>query len=415
MTSFSIRNFGCRVNQAEAFDWAWELQEHGFRLEKNFERSHVVVVNTCTLTGRADRDARKFIRRILRLNPDAKVVATGCLAERNPAELENIPGIWRVIPNSQKAMLAGHIHSGEDANREAGVVPFRARALVKVQDGCNMSCSFCIIPRVRGRSVSAPREKVLSRVKQLAENGFAEIVLTGIHLCSYGLDFEPRSSLLGLLQDIEALDQTVRIRLSSLDPRLLPLPLLKHLTTSNKICPHFHLSLQHGSEAILARMGRRSTPAEYRDILMVLRENSPRAGIGADLIVGFPGETERDFERIVKFVLEVPLTYFHVFSYSPRPGTGAAAWPQVSDQTKKERAGLLRKISRQKNLAFRSLFLGQELEAVVIERTGGTAEVLTSNYIQVRVPACQAEPGKPVVVRPERITDRDTTGIIVDR
>jgi threonylcarbamoyladenosine tRNA methylthiotransferase MtaB len=162
-------------------------------------------------------------------------------------------------------------------------------------------------------------------------------------------------------------------------------------------------------------MGRRSTPAEYRDILMVLRENSPRAGIGADLIVGFPGETERDFERIVKFVLEVPLTCFHVFSYSPRPGTGAAAWPQVSDQTKKERAGLLRKISRQKNLAFRSLFLGQELEAVVIERTGGTAEVLTSNYIQVRVPACQAEPGKPVVVRPERITDRDTTGIIVDR
>jgi len=415
MTSFSIRNFGCRVNQAEGFDWAWELQEHGFRLEKDFERSHVVVVNTCTLTGRADRDARRFIRRILRLNPGAKVVATGCLAERNPAELENIPGIWRVIPNSQKAMLAGHIHSGVDANPEADIVPFRARALVKVQDGCNMSCSFCIIPRVRGRSVSAPRQKVLSRVKQLAENGFAEIVLTGIHLCSYGLDFEPRSSLLDLLQDIEALGQTVRIRLSSLDPRLLPLPLLKHLTTSKKICPHFHLSLQHGSEAILARMGRQSTPEEYRNILMVLREHSPRAGIGADLIVGFPGETERDFERMIKFVMEVPLTYFHVFSYSPRPGTDAAGWPQVSDQTKKERAGLLRKISRQKNWAFRSLFLGQELEAVVIEKTGGTAEVLTSNYIQVRVPACPAEPGKPVVVRPERITDRDTTGIIVDR
>jgi threonylcarbamoyladenosine tRNA methylthiotransferase MtaB len=415
MTSFSIKNFGCRVNQAEAFDWAEELQERGFRLEKDFERSHVVVVNTCTLTGRADRDARRFIRRILRLNPGAKVVATGCLAERNPAELENIWGVWRVIPNSQKAMLAGYIHLGEDANSEASVVPFRARALVKVQDGCNMSCSFCVIPRVRGRSVSTPRESVLSRVKQLAENGFAEIVLTGIHLCSYGRDLPQRSTLLDLLEDIEALEKAVKVRLSSLDPRLLSPRLLRHVTASKKICPHFHLSLQHGSESVLKRMGRQSTVAEYRDTLAFLREQSPQAGIGADIIVGFPCEAESDFEDTVEFLSEAPLTYFHVFSYSPRPGTDAAGWPQVSESKKKARAARLRRMSCQKNLAFRSRFLGQELEAVVIENNGGTADALTSNYIQVRLSACPVESGRPVLVKLNRVREHETVGEVVTR
>jgi threonylcarbamoyladenosine tRNA methylthiotransferase MtaB len=414
MTSFSIQNFGCRVNQAEAFEWASELQERGLRLERDFDRSHVVVVNTCTLTGRADRDARKFIRRIARHNPKAKVVVTGCLAERDPAELERIPGVWRVIPNREKAGLAGQILSNAEAVPEGGAQPYRSRALIKVQDGCNMSCSFCIIPRVRGRSASVPKDVILGRMRRLAEDGFSEIVLTGIHLCSYGRDLKPPSSLLDLLQEIEALDGTARVRLSSLDPRLLPDPLLGHLTTSKKICPHFHLSLQHGSEAVLRRMGRQSTVAEYRDKISSLREHSPQAGIGADIIAGFPGETEEDFEQMVEFLSETPLTYFHVFSYSPRPGTEAADWPQVDDKKKKERAALLRKLSRQKNLAFRSLFLGQELEAIVIEKQGAAADVLTSNYIQIRVPACPAEEGQRVRVKPDRVTERETSGTIID-
>ena len=414
MTSFSIQNFGCRVNQAEAFEWASELQERGLRLERDFDRSHVVVVNTCTLTGRADRDARKFIRRIARHNPKAKVVVTGCLAERAPAELERIPGVWRVIPNREKAGLAGQILSNVEAAPEAGAQAYRSRALIKVQDGCNMSCSFCIIPRVRGRSASVPKDVILGRIRRLAEDGFSEIVLTGIHLCSYGRDLKPPSSLLDLLQEIEALDGTVKVRLSSLDPRLLPAPLLEHLTASKKICPHFHLSLQHGSEAVLRRMGRQSTVAEYRDAISSLRELSPRAGIGADIIAGFPGETEEDFEQMVGFLTGTPLTYFHVFSYSPRPGTEAADWPQVDDKKKKERSALLRKISRQKNLAFRSLFLGQELEAIVIEKEDGAADVLTSNYIQIHVPACPAEEGQRVRVKPDRVTERETSGTIID-
>lgn len=414
MTSFSIQNFGCRVNQAEAFDWASELQQGGLRLERDFDRSHVVVVNTCTLTGRADRDARKFIRRIVRLNPKAKVVVTGCLAERDPGGLEGIPGVWRVIPNREKAGLAGQILSNAKAAPEAGAQPYRSRALVKVQDGCNMSCSFCIIPRVRGRSASVPKDVILGRIRRLAEDGFSEIVLTGIHLCSYGRDLKAPSSLLDLLQGIEALDGKVKVRLSSLDPRLLSAPLLGHLTASKIICPHFHLSLQHGSEAVLRRMGRQSTVAEYRDTISSLREHSPQAGIGADIIAGFPGETEEDFKQMVEFLSETPLTYFHVFSYSPRPGTEAADWPQVDEKKKKERAALLREISRQKNLAFRSLFLGQELEAVVIEKEGEAADVLTSNYIQIRVPACPAEERQRVRVKPDRVTERGTSGTIID-
>jgi len=413
MTSFSIQNFGCRVNQAEAFEWTSELQERGLRLERDFDRSHVVVVNTCTLTGRADRDARKFIRRIARRNPEAKIVVTGCLAERDPAQIERIPGVWRVIPNGEKEGLAGQILSDSEAASEGGAQAYRSRALIKVQDGCNMSCSFCIIPRVRGRSASVPKDILLGRMKRLAEDGFSEIVLTGIHLCSYGRDLAPPSSLLDLLQEIDAFDGGVKVRLSSLDPRLLPAPLLKHLTASKKICQHFHLSLQHGSEAVLRRMGRQGTAAEYRDLIAYLAERSPHAGLGADIIVGFPGETEEDFERMVDFLLGTPLTYFHVFSYSPRPGTEAADWPQVDDKKKKERAFLLRKISRQKNLAFRSLFLGQELEAVVIEKQGAAADVLTSNYIQVHVPACPAEEGQRVRVTIERVAERQSFGEII--
>ena len=414
MTSFSIQNFGCRVNQAEAFEWTSELQERGLRLERDFDRSHVVVVNTCTLTGRADRDARKFIRRIARHNPKAKIVVTGCLAERDPAQIGGLPGVWRVIPNGEKSGLAGQILSDAAAAPEGGARAYRSRALIKVQDGCNMSCSFCVIPRVRGRSMSVPKDVILGRMKRLVEDGFSEIVLTGIHLCSYGRDLAPPASLLDLLQEIEAFDGTVKVRLSSLDPRLLPAPLLEYLTASKKICPHFHLSLQHGSEAVLKRMGRQSTLAEYRDLIAYLAERSPHAGLGADIIVGFPGETESDFELMVEFLSQTPLTYFHVFSYSPRPGTEAADWPQVDDKKKKERAGLLRKISRQKNLAFRSLFLEKELEAVVIEKQGAAADVLTSNYIQVRVPACPTPEGKRVRVKPDRVTERETSGTIID-
>jgi threonylcarbamoyladenosine tRNA methylthiotransferase MtaB len=413
MGSFSIRNFGCRVNQAESFEWSASLQKRGLRFEPEAERGEFVILNSCTLTARADRDARKFIRHIRRTNPRARIVVTGCLAERNPEEFGKLSGVWKVIPNAEKNTLPDKLAPGIQAAESGDVRPFRSRALLKIQDGCNMACTFCVIPRVRGRSVSMPRDEALDRIRSLTSQRFKEIVLTGIHLCSYGHDQSPRSSLLDLLRDVERLPGEFRIRLSSLDPRLLPEPLLEYLATSQKICPHFHLSLQHCSERILKAMGRASTPVGYRAILDVLRRQSPCAALGADIIVGFPGESDEDFRAMEAFLEQSPLTYFHVFSYSARPGTAAASLAAVAATTKRARAMRLRQASRRKNIFFRRSFEDTILPGIVIQKKGSAADVLTLNYINVRVPSCAAAEGDEVRVKITHTGDRETLGDVV--
>ncbi|MGA2586620.1 MAG: tRNA (N(6)-L-threonylcarbamoyladenosine(37)-C(2))-methylthiotransferase MtaB [Candidatus Aminicenantales bacterium] len=413
MDSFSIRNFGCRVNQAESFEWAEDFQKRGLRLDPEPGCGELVIVNTCTLTGRADRDVRKFIRKVIRDNPTAKVVVTGCLAERNPREFSGVPGIWKIIANGDKKFLAERLLPGRKCVADREARPYRARALLKVQDGCNMACSFCVIPGVRGRSVSVPEAEVLGRIESLARRGYKEIVLTGIHLCSYGGDWEPRSSLLDLLRGVEGRAGDFKVRLSSLDPRLLPGPLINRLAASGRIQPHFHLSLQHGSEKVLKAMGRSGTISAYRDIMDHLRMSAPRAALGADVIVGFPGETDDDFRATEKFLGESPLAYFHVFSFSPRPGTPAAAMKPVDEKTKNGRAARLRKLSQRKNAAFRARFSSEILDGVVIERTVRGADVLTANYISVAVPDCSARKGDAVKVKIIRVTDKTTEGKVV--
>jgi threonylcarbamoyladenosine tRNA methylthiotransferase MtaB len=414
MTSFSIQTFGCRSNQAEAFLWAHEFQKQGLRYEKDFSRSDLVVVNSCTLTSRADSDIRSFIRRVSRLNPKARLIVTGCYAERAPEKLRNMPQVSCLLSNTEKKNLEAKVLSFADSGKETQISPFRSRASVKIQDGCNFRCTFCIIPSVRGKSVSCSEREILDRIKEFISQGFKEIVLTGIHLCSYGLDLNPKISLLELLQEIESLNGLVKLRLSSLDPRFLDSSLIEHITTSDKVCPHFHLSLQSGSDDILQRMGRKIRIEDYKKILTCLRKKSPQASLGADIIVGFPGETGDDFSQTYRFLEKSPLTYFHVFSYSPRPGTAAASWPQVNGKVKKERARLLRELSRKKNTDFRRLFLGKECEAIVIKKKEAGAEVLTSNYFKVFVPSCPQDEGKEVKVK---ITDADagkTTGQITN-
>lgn len=413
MTSFSIQNFGCRVNQAEAFDWARKFQRQGLKLEREFAASQLILVNTCTLTCRADRDARRFIRKMARLNPQAKLVVTGCLVERRCDEFQSMPEIWKIFSNTEKRYLVEKILSEIEPQKSVDVLPFRSRALLKVQDGCNLSCSYCIIPSVRGKSVSLPKEEVLSRSKRLAEEGFKEIILTGIHLCSFGLDLKPKSSLLDLLRDMENIEKLNRVRLSSLDPRLLSSPLADEVCASRKICPHFHLSLQHGSDSILQMMGRESRLAEYKELLASLRSQSPAASLGADIIVGFPRETDDDFSQVYEFLENSPLTYFHVFSYSPRPGTPSSRWPQVEEKKKKERAALLRELSREKNFYFRCLFEGKSLEAVVIKKDDGSAEALTPNYIKVFLPSCPPGEGEEVRLKINRVSEEGTIGEIV--
>jgi threonylcarbamoyladenosine tRNA methylthiotransferase MtaB len=372
------------------------------------------VVNSCTLTGRADSDTRSFIRRVSRLNPKARLIVTGCYAQRAPEELKNMPQVSCLLSNTEKKDLDAKVLSFAGPGKERQISPFRSRASVKIQDGCNFRCTFCIIPSVRGRSVSLDKREILARIKEFISQGSKEIVLTGIHLCSYGLDLNTKSSLLELLQEIESLKGLRKLRLSSLDPRFLSPSLIEHITASEKVCPHFHLSLQSGSEDILHRMGRKIQIEDYTNILTLLREKSPQASLGADIIVGFPGETEEDFSQTYRFLEQSPLTYLHVFSYSPRPGTAAASWQQINGKVKKERAGLLRDLSSRKNMNFRRLFLGKECEAIVIKKEKARTEVLTSNYFKVFIPSCPQDEGKEVRVKITKVDTKKTTGQIVN-
>jgi threonylcarbamoyladenosine tRNA methylthiotransferase MtaB len=391
MTSFSIQSFGCRVNQAEAFGWVNTLQSHGLVYQDDSFSADLVVVNTCTITNRADRDVRHFMNKVTRINPEARLVLTGCYSERHFEGLQRIPQVWQVFRNEEKAELPEKILACLDTKPKSEIKPFRSRALVKIQDGCDFRCSFCIVPDVRGKSVSMPPDEILGQVRACVEQGYQEIVLTGIHLCSYGRETSQGISLIDILQRMERIPGLEQVRLSSLDPRFLDQELRDAITQSPLVCPHFHLSLQHGSDDVIHRMGRKISAAEYTSILEDLFTKSPEAALGADLIVGFPGETEKDYERMDEFLEKSPLTYLHVFSYSPRPGTPASRWIQVGARVKKERAARLRDISRRKNLDFRKKLVGNVWKGIVIEKKKESARILTSNFVEVQVSSCPSE------------------------
>ena len=432
MPSFAVRNFGCRVNQAESFAWADAFRERGLRLDEDWGRSDVVVVNSCTLTGRAERDVRKFIRAVHRENPGSKIVVTGCYAERAPAEIAALPGVVSVLPQSAKDGMADRVMAldglrttpqpagtigWQATNDIAGEIDesasFRARGYLKIQDGCDSRCAYCIIPSVRGRSRSVRPEDAAAAVRDLAGRGFREIVLAGIHLSSYGEDLEPRSSLLGLLGELGDAAGPARLRLSSLDPRKTDAGLMTRIAGDERICPHVHLSLQHASRRILGLMGRAVEEGSYGWALEEMARLAPEAALGADILVGFPGETEADFEELRGFIERSALTYVHVFSYSPRPGTPAATRPRIPTGVVTERAKALRRLSAMKDFRFRRRFLGRELEAVVIDRSEKGAEVLTGNFISVLVPSCPAPERELVRVSVRRVLPRRTEGEIV--
>jgi len=431
MPSLAVRNFGCRVNQAEAFAWTEAFLEEGVRIEADWSRSDIVLINSCTLTGRADRDVRKFIRRVARDNPAARLVVTGCYAERVPGEVAAMPGVVAVLSNGAKNGLPQRVlevieGSGNGAAplKSERTVPdpdenggpghmLRKRAFLKIQDGCDSRCTFCVIPGLRGRSVSVGPDEVRARVLDLAGRGFREVVLAGIHLSSYGQDLEPRASLTGLLRELSAVPGLGRIRLSSLDPRRTGGGLIAEITSVPNVCRHFHLSLQHVSERVLGLMGRSGGPAPYTRALEVLRQHAPDAALGADIIAGFPGETEADFEELRRFLESSPLTYFHVFSFSPRQGTPAAERPRLPDGVVRDRAAALRRLSSEKDRRFRERFVGSELEAVVIRDKGRGAEVLTDNDIRVSVPSCGAPERELVRVGISRVLPGRTEGEVI--
>ncbi len=383
MSRFTVVTFGCKLNQAEAEGWIEKLIEKGYRYVRDWKEADIVLLNTCTLTVRADSDVRKTIRKIKRERPTAAIVATGCLAEREPEQLAR-EGVAAVFSNREKDKVVDFVlnHFPPEGPPGKEGVSFRARYFLKVQEGCDYRCSYCIIPFVRGRSRSEPPEEILSRVKKALQDGFQEVVLTGIHLESYGREWGEREGFLKLLKQLEPFYPHLRFRISSLDPRLLDRSLLEYIATSPHIMPHFHLSFQHVSQRILKLMRRWGSIQLYMDIMGVLKEARPFAGIGGDVIVGFPTEGEEDFSLLLDFVKQAPLSYLHVFSFSPRPGTEAAELrPAVPERIRKERSRLLREVVAEKNLVFRSSLVGRELEVTVI----GPGRGITENYVKAEL------------------------------
>ena len=432
MTTFYIEQFGCRATQADGAAIERQLLQRGCVSASQPRDADIVVVNTCTVTAAADAQARAAIRKLHAANPRVCVVVTGCYAQRAPEELSQLPGVAWVVGNSHKPqipeLIAG-LPKCEANSASDGFVPAaslfpaegllapphaqiltgdifaqdtllsspvlggegnQTRPTLKIQDGCNSRCSFCVIPFVRGRSRSLPPETVLDEIRALSVSGFHEIVLSGINLGTYGRDLSPRTQFEDLLRRI--LDETPveRLRVSSIEPLDVTRDLVELFASTERIAQHFHMPLQSGCDRILGAMHRWYRAEHYARRVELIRERLPHAAIGADVIAGFPGETEAEHAETLSFIESLPFTYLHVFSYSQRPGTKAAGLPnQVPGVNIKRRARELRALGERKAAAFRRLHLEKELRVLTLhanERAdGGTTPALSSNYLRVRV------------------------------
>lgn len=404
MQRFHVHNFGCRASQADGAALEAALADRGLRAVPSAAEAELVVLNSCTVTAFADDDVRKEVRRVHRENPDARILVTGCYAQRAPEELAVLPGVAWVVGNSHKIQIPdivgasleapyhGEIRVGdifaqtdflsapvEDASGD------RTRPNLKIQDGCNNRCSFCIIPFVRGRSRSAPLATVLAQVRNLAER-YREVVLSGINLGRWGRESGGSMRLADLIRTLLAETAIERLRLSSVEPMDWPDDLLALVASSARIAKHIHAPLQSGSDSVLRRMHRKYRPRHYEDRIRKARAWMPDAAIGADVMVGFPGETEQEFEESREFIENLPFTYLHVFTYSERPGTPAAERAdQVPMEVRKDRNRILRELGARKNLEFRQSMLGRTLSAVTLAEGA-----LSDNFLKVELAAPRA-------------------------
>jgi threonylcarbamoyladenosine tRNA methylthiotransferase MtaB len=388
---YSIITFGCRVNQADSLGFEEELLASGASAASSDE-ADLVVVNTCSVTASADQGARQTIRRIARSNPNARIVVTGCYATRQPSDVASLPNVVQVIPNGGKAhLVAGAVTTAErfgdgdggcGARIEPGVAG-RTAFTLRVQTGCAEACSYCIIPSTRGRPASVPLADVLRQVDRVTDAGFKEIVLTGVHLGSYGRDLSPRTSLLEMLAALAAMEKDALFRISSLEPMDCSERIVDLVASSGSFAPHFHLPLQHASNRMLAAMARPYSISYYSELVEYVRRRLPAASIGSDVIVGFPGETGADFEKLSAYLESSPLTHLHVFPYSDRPGTRAAAMSgAVPGLIVRQRSAAIRAISQRLTARFNQDQIGTIRPGLTLE--DGTL-VVTDNYMKLRI------------------------------
>ena len=400
----AVSTLGCRLNQVESQEVLALLESRGFRAAAAGERARIHIVNTCTVTGRADFSDRQVIRRVARETPDALLVVTGCYAQTDAETVARIPGVDLVVGNQEKYrlpdLLLGLAKRAQPdvavgaigAARDVPVAPFarvsgRSRAFVKIQDGCQHRCAFCIVPAARGRSRSQAPEVIADQVRALVGAGYREITLTGVDIGHYGWDLAPRSSLAALAERVGQVPGLVWLRLSSVLPAYFSERLFEVVSRPGVIAPHLHLPLQSGSDRVLRIMRRPYNARMYRSLAERLAGAIPDLGLGADVIAGHPGERDRDFEATMALVRELPLSYLHVFPYSDRKGTEATRLGErVPHRVVRERCARLRALGRAKNLEFRKRLVGRRMRALVLaerDRETGFLTGLTSNYVEV--------------------------------
>ena len=477
---YYVENFGCRATQADGAALERQFEEQGLIRASNSAQASVVVLNTCTVTGAADQDARAAVRRVQRQNPEAKIVVTGCYAQRAPEEVAALPGVSVVIGNSHKHQLAqialqktigartsnanflplavlaenGELRTENSifvsdifAHTELLAAPVfdaaneRTRPNLKVQDGCDNRCSFCVIPYVRGQSRSLDLDRIIRDVNALVESGYREVVISGINLGRWGRDLavssrlsalgqtqRPKSQdlrLASLIRAILAETSLEKLRISSVEPMDWSDELISLVAQSPRVAKHAHVPMQSGSDAVLRRMHRKYRPWHYREKIEKIRVAMPAAAIGADVMVGFPGETDAEVEATRRVIEELPFTYLHVFTYSPRPGTPAAAMPdKVPVQVARERNRVLRDLAAEKKLAFMRSFIGKEIDAITLRGHGLAGEdpfdsrsgqfratlstlfteALTDNYLKLRLGG-HHEPNRWLRARVDDVVD----------
>jgi threonylcarbamoyladenosine tRNA methylthiotransferase MtaB len=388
---YSVITFGCRVNQADSLGFEEQLLAGGASATTP-EAADVVIVNTCSVTASADQGARQTIRRVARSNPSAQIVVTGCYATRRPDELAQLPNVVRIVPNDDKPKLITLIgRDGGDGPCGAALEPGvagRTAFTLRVQTGCAEPCSYCIIPSTRGAPRSVPLADVLREVDRVVDAGFKEIAITGVHLGSYGRDLPTPSSLTHLLRAFDERRRDVLFRISSLEPMDCTRGVVELVAASARFAPHFHLPLQHASDVILKAMRRPYTIEQYAALVSDIRARMPGASIGSDIIVGFPSETDDQFEQLATYLEGSPLTHLHVFPYSDRAGTPASAMPgKVPGAVVRERARRVREIGQRLSARFRASQIGTVHRALTLE--DGLLAV-TGNYLKLRIPAGRA-------------------------
>jgi threonylcarbamoyladenosine tRNA methylthiotransferase MtaB len=404
MTTVSIATLGCKVNQFESEALIDALEQREYTVVPFEEGSNITIINTCTVTHRADFQSRQMVRRASRFNPNSLVLVTGCYPQVRADAFGDMTGVHYVLGNGEKNRIPDLLplmQEGKLPRVQVGDIqkarlfsdpPLHSfhrhtRAFLKIQDGCNAYCSYCIVPHARGRSRSLPAERVVQSLKSLKERGFKEVVLTGIHLGAYGLDLNPPFPLDRLVRQLEKEETPDRIRLSSIEPKDFSPRLISALSQSQKICPHLHVPIQSGDDDVLKRMYRDYDGSFLSDLVQELHRKISKISIGADVIVGFPGETEGKFKHTYDLVESLPFAYFHVFPFSRRKGTPAFEFPGgVNEKEVKRRAEAIRKLGRDKRQAFYGQFLDQELSVLVEGRNEKETERcrgLSRNYIPV--------------------------------